>query len=191
MAIDTSVPRSRRALLAGTVGAVAAATAQAVAGPLTAQAASDRVVYTNDEDNQSVLSASSVANGPGTGQGIGVDGHSDDSVGVRGTSNTNVGVRGDSKSGFGVWAESQTSHALVTYSERRNGVFGQSGSGVGVAGTSERGRGAQFRGRKAQLRLQPSTANSHPSSGATGDLFVDRHGRLWFCKGGRNWRQLA
>ena len=28
-------------------------------------------------------------------------------------------------------------------------------------------------------------------SGAIGDLFVDRGGRLWFCKGGTTWKQLA
>ena len=40
-------------------------------------------------------------------------------------------------------------------------------------------------------RLSPSTAASHPDSGAAGDLFVDKTGRLWFCKGGATWKQLA
>lgn len=191
MAIDARIQRSRRALLVGSMGAVAAVTAQAVARPLGVKAASDHVVYTNDEDNQSVLTASSLANGPGTGQGIGVDGHSDDSVGVRGKSKTNVGVRGDSVSGYGMWAESQTFHALAAFSGPRIGVWGTSEKSYGVRGESIQGRGGLFKGRKAQLRLQPSTANSHPSSGAMGDLFVDKRGRLWFCKGGRSWRQLA
>lgn len=191
MGIDASIPRSRRALLVGSAGAVAAAAVQAVARPLGVEAADTSLSYTNDENNSAVLSASSIANGPGTGQGIGIDGHSDDSVGVRGTSKTNVGVRGDSVSGFGMYAQSQTSDALVAHSDRRSGVYGESGSGVGVVGTSERGRGAQFKGKKAQLRLQPSTTSSHPRSGATGDLFVDKQGRLWFCKGGTRWRQLA
>jgi hypothetical protein len=90
-----------------------------------------------------------------------------------------------------MWAESQTSHALVTFSPNRVGVFGQSESNYGVRGESAKGRGGLFKGRKAQLRLQPSTASSHPSSGAMGDLFVDKRGRLWFCKGGKAWRQLA
>jgi hypothetical protein len=34
-------------------------------------------------------------------------------------------------------------------------------------------------------------ATSHPGSGAKGDLFVDTSGRLWFCKGGMSWKQLA
>ena len=138
-----------------------------------------------------MLSASSVANGPGTGQGIGVNGHSDDSIGVRGTSGSNVGVGGDSDSSYGVWAESQSFHALAAFSGPGIGVWGTSGSSVGVRGESVHGRGGLFKGRKVQLRLQPSTANSHPASVAAGDLFVDKNGRLWFCKGGSRWRQLA
>jgi hypothetical protein len=191
MAIDSLTPRSRRALLMGTAGAVTALAAQALGRPLRVEAANTSISYTNDEDNGTVISASSVSNGPGTGQGIGVDGHSDDSVGVRGTSDSNVGVRGDSKSSYGVWAESQSYHALAAFSGPGIGVWGTSGSSVGVRGESEHGRGGLFKGRKAQLRLQPSTSNSHPASGAVGDLFVDKHGRLWFCKGGSRWKQLA
>jgi hypothetical protein len=43
----------------------------------------------------------------------------------------------------------------------------------------------------AQLRLQPSTLATHPASGAAGDLVVDVNKRLWFCKGGTVWVQLA
>jgi hypothetical protein len=70
-------------------------------------------------------------------------------------------------------------------------VWGTSESNYGVRGDSVNGRGGLFIGKRAQLRLRPSDANSHPSSGAMGDLFVDRHGRLWFCKGGSSWRLLA
>ena len=27
--------------------------------------------------------------------------------------------------------------------------------------------------------------------GVRGDLYVDKSGRLWFCKGGSTWKQLA
>jgi hypothetical protein len=27
--------------------------------------------------------------------------------------------------------------------------------------------------------------------GETGDLFVDASGRLWFCRGGSDWHQVA
>ena len=40
-------------------------------------------------------------------------------------------------------------------------------------------------------KLVPSAATVHPASGQMGDLFVDKTGRLWFCKGGTLWKQLA
>jgi hypothetical protein len=74
------------------------------------------------------------------------------------------------------------------------GVFGYANNdanSVGLRGTSPTGRGGRFQGKKAQIRLDPSTANSHPSSGAARDLFLDKNKRLWFCKGGTTWKQLA
>ena len=62
---------------------------------------------------------------------------------------------------------------------------------AGVYGASEKGRGGIFKGNVAQLRLVPSAATTHPSSGQIGDLFVDKSGRLWFCKGGTTWKQVA
>ena len=38
-------------------------------------------------------------------------------------------------------------------------------------------------------RLLPG--GDRPSSGLIGDLFVDSDNRLWFCKGGTSWKQLA
>jgi hypothetical protein len=71
-------------------------------------------------------------------------------------------------------------------------VRGQtSGFGAGVEGVSALGAGGRFAGKTAQIQLVPSTASSHPTSGAAGQLFVDRSNRLWFCKGGTNWHQLA
>jgi hypothetical protein len=70
-------------------------------------------------------------------------------------------------------------------------VVGVGQTGRGVLGVSTSGRGGVFNGKKAQVQLQASTATTHPSSGARGDLFVDNAGRLWFCKGGTTWKQLA
>ena len=71
------------------------------------------------------------------------------------------------------------------------GVSGYSTSGYGLKGQSKNGRGAVLIGKKAQLRLQPSSAATHPATGATGDLFVDSTGRLWFCKGSTTWVQIV
>ena len=74
------------------------------------------------------------------------------------------------------------------------GVHGASRAGVGLLGTSTTGRGGQFSGGPAQLRLVPSTAVTHPQAGATGDLFLDNGARLWLCtKGGSTatWKRVA
>jgi hypothetical protein len=59
--------------------------------------------------------------------------------------------------------------------------------------SAEPARGGVFAGTKAQIRLTPSKASTHPISGRRGDLFVDSAGRLWFCRsGGKNatWKQV-
>lgn len=66
-----------------------------------------------------------------------------------------------------------------------------SGTGPGVEGVSAAGVGGSFSGKTAQVRLVPSSAPSHPSSGSAGQLFVDSAERLWFCRGGTNWKRLA
>jgi hypothetical protein len=74
------------------------------------------------------------------------------------------------------------------------GFYGTATGGAmaaGVRGESTTGRGGVFKGNVAQLRLFPSTATTHPTSGALGDLFLDKNKRLWFCKGGTAWKQLA
>jgi hypothetical protein len=52
-----------------------------------------------------------------------------------------------------------------------------------ILGTgSSIGRGGQFAGGAAQLRLVPG--GTRPTSGQTGDLFVDSGGHLYYCKAG-------
>jgi hypothetical protein len=70
------------------------------------------------------------------------------------------------------------------------GVWGRAPNGEGIYGESDNGRGGLFKGKKAQLRLEPSTAITHPSSGTAGDIFLDKSKRLWLCKGGTTWVRL-
>jgi hypothetical protein len=73
-----------------------------------------------------------------------------------------------------------------------NGVSGVArGTGSGIYAQSDDGRGGLFVGKAAQIRLQPSTDASHPSSGQAGDLFVDAGKHLWFCRGASVWVKLA
>jgi hypothetical protein len=60
---------------------------------------------------------------------------------------------------------------------------------MGQAGAG--GIGGYFSGGIANVRLGKSAAASHPTTGTTGDLFVDRSGRLWYCISGTTWKQLA
>lgn len=65
-------------------------------------------------------------------------------------------------------------------------------TGAAVVGwASTKGRGGRFRGGAAAVTLVPSQTAWHPYSGQAGDLVVDKANRLWFCKGGTNWKQLA
>jgi hypothetical protein len=93
------------------------------------------------------------------------------------------GVWGESDSGVGVYG---SSHGT------KPAVLGTSDAGApGVQGVSTGGRGGVFKGGQAQLRLIPSLNATHPASGLVGDLFLDKHKRLWFCKGGTTWTQIA
>jgi hypothetical protein len=149
------------------------------------------------------------------GRAIGLYGESDTGGGIYGKSASGNGVTGGSTSGVGVFAASHSdsrpaaigqSYGDNTGLQGQSGVIGPSTSpaktGVygfatqdagakGMWGNSPTGRGGVFTGKVAQVRLTPSSAASHPSSGAKGDLFVDTSGRLWFCKGGTTWKQLA
>ena len=69
--------------------------------------------------------------------------------------------------------------------------FSRSATGRGVLGLSYHGYGGFFQGFTAAVHLVPSGAPTHPATGLRGDLFVDATGRLWFCKGGALWKQLA
>jgi hypothetical protein len=106
------------------------------------------------------------------------------------TKGSGAGLQGRGEgTGYGVWGEIADS-ALA-----QSAVVGSTeGGGAGVEGISIRGRGGQFTGSKAQVRLLPSNRKTKPSTGKRGDLFVDASGRLWYCKTGASttgWVQLA
>jgi hypothetical protein len=85
-------------------------------------------------------------------------------------------------------------HGIGVWGEQRNNT----GPGIGVVGVGgSHGRGSQFTGGVAQTRLVPATAATHPTTGKTGDLFVDASVRLWFCTKASSgstaatWKQIA
>ena len=267
MAIDSTGPRSRRALLGAGLGALAATTVGALARPEPAQAGNPPVLLGQDNvaTGTTGISTTDVDAFTGTSDSaMGLNGFSTSSFGVYGNSPSGHGVHGRSDTGEGVSGQSGKGTAVHGVSDRASGfavallgeannpggvgslgnnyagsgqaigaqgtsdsptglasvgwarhgglgVVGYSGStfpstpvktgvlgqasqdaaSVGVRGVSGPGRGGVFAGGTAQLRLVPSTAATHPGSGVLGDLFLDKAGRLWFCKGTTTWKQLA
>jgi hypothetical protein len=79
-----------------------------------------------------------------------------------------------------------TSGSAVTGS-----VSSSSNGSPAIAGTgSSIGRGGQFAGGAAQLRLLSGSTATHPHSGAAGDIYVDSSVMPWFCRGGTSWVPL-
>ena len=243
MAIDITGPRTRRSLLAGALGGIAAVVTSTLTGAQRVLAEGDdgapvavggaysdvrsATTLANNSNHHSVLRA--VSNGAGIGveaygfNGTGVEGGTGTGTGVHGVANYNTGftkgVLGEAYSPHGVgvlgnnyatsgWAEgiqgttdSPDGWASVGWATRRGtALVGFSGPdfpytaiprNTGVFGYAESGRGGVFRGPTAQVRLIPSSRASHPASGAIGDLFLDNNRRLWFCKGGTTWKQIA
>ncbi len=73
-----------------------------------------------------------------------------------------------------------------------NGTSGVArGTGSGVYGQSDNGRGGRFKGKAAQIRLEPATTTTHPASGEAGDIYLDKSKRLWLCKGGTSWVKIV
>jgi hypothetical protein len=160
MAIDTTTLRSRRALLVGTVGGMAAFAAQALARPAPAEAAATSLAYTNNEDDKTVLKAQSVVQSgfPSSGDGIGVLGMSDSSYGVYGGSHSSVGVFAASDLNVGIYAGTGGTSGIAS------GVYGTSHSTAGVYGQS----GASFVGAPAKTGVFGYAAQDSASLGVFG-----------------------
>jgi hypothetical protein len=210
MAIDTTTPTSRRALLAGTVGGLAALAAQALGRPRSASAHDPDDVLLGGSNTATFMTRiynsfpdRSAIGGEATGSGSGVDGSSQSGPGIEGYSGSGQGVYGSSLLGVGVFGEALNAGTNSIKGLKQNAgtaVWGDiqatlsnDGAVVGTTndGESVNARGGRFVGKKAQIRLDPSTATTHPSSGAAGDIFLDKSKRLWFCKGGTTWVKLA
>jgi hypothetical protein len=88
------------------------------------------------------------------------------------------------------------SHNPLNTNGAVTGVNAGPGSGVAGVGGAQ-GRGGQFAGGAAAVRLVPGTSPSHLWTGRVGDLMVDSSARLWFCTKANTstvaatWKQLA
>jgi hypothetical protein len=156
MAIDTTTPTSRRALLAGTVGGLAALAAQALGGPRPASAHDPddvRLGSSNVATSATLIqnTATDASAAFGTAAGTGVWGDSVTGTGVQGHSNSGTGVDGFSggvgkTSIHGVKGNAGTAvHGEITFAASTDGaVVGTTNAtgGPGVRGVnSANGRG--------------------------------------------------
>lgn len=147
MPIDTTTPRTRRAILVGVGGALAGLAAQALGRPSAAAAGSGSVMLgavntSNDTTvirNRGTRFHPPVLRATTAGWGIGVHGHSRAGVGVLGNSPEGTGVNGVGGD-YGVHGQGDI-FGVQGFSEQRSGVYGHTFSGIGVEALSDDGWG--------------------------------------------------
>ena len=157
MAIDTTSPRTRRALLGAGLGAIAATAAGTLGGSAVADATSPPVLLggTNDaltptvvrdnaSDTAAVAISGRVTHAAGSAASAGVRGQDDgtNGTGLAGYATNGAtarGVYGQSTAGRGVEGASSSGLGVYGHSPTGRGVHGASSSGVGVYGTSTSG----------------------------------------------------
>jgi hypothetical protein len=108
-------------------------------------------------------------------------------TGVTASGTTAVKATGSGATGVAVVAASASSTTAIKATNTGTGAAlnaNNTGPGACVQATSTNGRGGSFAGKAAQIQLVAGTGATHPTSGKTGDLYVDNTARLWFCKVG-------
>ena len=137
MTDELTYPRSRRALLAGAIGAAAAMIATALGRPDLVRAADGETVVVGGE----YTASSQTGFDTGSSGAPALLGNSNAHIGVIGTSTSSFGVAGSSASLSGVHGQSTSGSGVDGASTSGSGVSGNSGSGYGVAASSGSGCG--------------------------------------------------
>jgi len=149
MALDPAVPRTRRALLAGAVGGLAAVVVTAIDRPTSVSAGSDGDVVlgadstastTTKVRNPTTLATALVGAGA---TALGVEGTSVSNIGVRGRSTSGTGVNGTSDTGVGVTAEGGAG-GVVANSPSGTAIEALTFSGTAVRAFTAEGKAAVF-----------------------------------------------
>ena len=179
MSTETAL-RSRRALLFGAAGGIAAALTATMGG-------AQRVLAAGD-DGETVVVGGTFDDARSTTSLLN-KGNSRDVLSAA-SGNAGTGVHGGSFDGYGV-AGVSVATGVIGYSGPTTSMpAARQQTGVVGVGSHAAGRGGVFGGEAAQLRMLPSDRPSHPASGKSGDFFFDKNKRLWFCKGGTTWVRL-
>ena len=158
MTVDAARPLSRRALVAGTLGAIGGALASGLVRPLPVAAATDHVSYRNDENATTVVDVYS-------GSGVAIRAESSSGIGIAayhtgtgdGPALFAAGIHGD-----GVSAQSIYDRAVYGNSGYSHGVYGYadtSGTGAGTVGHSSASQSGVmgYSGINALPALSPAT----------------------------------
>jgi hypothetical protein len=176
MAIDTVTPRSRRAVLAASLGGLAAAVAATLGRPAGALAADNLPVNIGQENHGTIETG--VVNDDGNetafyghvaGGGVGLLGESNTGLGVKGTSN-NVALWGQGGVS-GVFAQGGT-QAIEATSSTGKGVRASSSSGIGVHASSGSNIGVQGDSTSGYGVYGASTSNRGVYGVSTQDIGV-------------------
>jgi hypothetical protein len=133
------VAPSRRSLLVGGVGALAAFAASALGRPREAQATNGQAILLGRSPADAIdglgTNEASATTMVVTTAGAGFWAQGPDG-GLIGTSNAHYGAYGESQSSFGVWGRSDSLYGVFGVSDSSYGVYGTSDSTYGVYGTS-------------------------------------------------------
>jgi hypothetical protein len=172
MPIDTSSPRTRRAILVGGLGGLAAFAADALGRPAATMASDGQTMLVGGEYSSSSVTAVTNATGNGfhagsLGTGFALTGQGSQGIGVHGFSTFNIGVLGETDSsslaavagrsfGGGTGVLGSADNAPIPAAKAKTGVYGQatqdsssrgvwgySPAGLGVYGESSSGRAVQ------------------------------------------------
>jgi hypothetical protein len=188
MTINTTVPRSRRTLLAGGIGGLVALAAAAVGRPLSVRGSDGEQVLVGGEYTATSVTKFDTGS---TGE-TGVWGNSDRNWGLRGTNTWDAagGVLGESVQSIGVVAQSQYGTGLLGHSgdwepafvvspRAKTGVWGhaeQDATAVGVQGESTLGCG--IRGEATTGVGVCATATTGTALQVLGKAKLSRSGRV-------------
>jgi hypothetical protein len=172
MPIDTSSPRTRRAILAGGLGGLAAFAANALDRPAATLASDGQAMLVGGEYSSSSVTSVTNASGNGIyagslGTGFALTGQGNQGIGVHGFSTFHIGVLGETDSssqaavagrsfGGGTGVLGSADNAPIPAAKLKTGVYGQatqdstsrgvwgySPAGLGVYGESSTGRAVQ------------------------------------------------
>jgi hypothetical protein len=186
MALDTTTPRSRRALLAAAFGGLAAMAAQAIGRPQPVEAgtgsvmlgavndSADTTVVQNSTDDSPVFRSVStvggsaiVAKSPGyaieaRGGGVSVYAVTSSGFGVHSSSLSGTGVQAVSNRGTGLFAFSSRGDALRANSESGTAVNAESLTGDGLRASTHEGYALRTFGR---VRFKGSSGSATIAAG--------------------------